>query len=431
MSEAIHLAEVVKDIVHADRDHALLAPSAGKRWTHCFASPWMIKQLGDAPQETNASMLYGTKGHEWSEILGRHLLLENNIIAYKNKLEEYRVYCASEIAAEKKEQDLSYYVQQYVSWCRNLWDEILRVRKPKSTKVFIELKVQMYAETSGTADFVLLCENQDGTWDIIVADLKLGKGVKVDAENNEQIELYLIGVIKSVLPPGAILNKGHCFIYQPRINPEDPWKKSKLTPAEVEAKDAKYNTAHDKCLKILQDGPTKEDFEVGDWCRFCPAYPTCKIYRMSTSNSVGFLLEEENSLEAHVVPLDRVIAAVKAKKSIERFLSECEHHLMVMLQQGKEVPGYKLVASRSQRKWDVEKKAEIVDFLKKQGCANPLEEPKLIGITKAKQYTSDDGMKPYVTMTVPKLQLAALDDKRPAVEITNAQNLMLDEGSDD
>lgn len=425
MSEAL-----TPEIVHADRDHALLAPSAGKRWTNCFASPWLIRQIGDPKQEANEHMLYGTKGHEWSEILGRHLLLNNDVISYKNQLEDYRVYCATEEAARKKEQDLAYYVHQYVMWSRNLWDEIIRVRKPKSTKVFIELKVKMYDETYGTADFVLLCENLDGTWDVVVADLKLGKGVKVSAEDNEQIELYLIGVLKTVLPPGAKLNKAHCFIYQPRITPDDPWKKSKLLPEEIAVKDTKYKAAHDKCLQILQDGPTPEDYAVGEWCRFCVATAVCSHYRSTTSTAVGFLLEEENSLEAHTVTLDRVIAAVHAKKSIERFLSECEHYLMVQLQQGKEVPGFKLVTSRSQRRWDLTKADEIAAFLKRQGCPDPYEK-KLIGITKSKQYTSDDGMKPYVTMTTPKLQLTDINDKRPAVPFESAQNLMIDEGEED
>lgn len=420
------------EVVHAERDHALLSPSAGKRWVNCQASPWLIRQIGDPQQAPNEHMLYGTKGHEWSEVLGRHLLLNNDIISYKNQLDDYIAYCNTDEAIRKKEQDLAYYVSQYVAWTKKLHDEIIRVRKPKSTKVFIELKVRMYKETWGTADFVLLCENQDGTWDVVVADLKLGKGVKVDAENNEQIELYAIGAVKTCLPEGAKINKVRGFIYQPRVDPENPWKSMKLDQVQLLDRNHVFLEAHDNCLKILDQGPTEENFCVGEWCRFCPALAVCDTYRKKHSTDIGFLIEEDTDLVAHNVPLERVIAAVKAKKSIERFLSECEHYLMVQLQQGKKVPGYKLVGSRSQRKWkdDEQVRKALAQLLKINGCKEPYES-KLIGITKAKQYISDDGMKPYVEMTKSKLQLATEDDKRPEIPFTDAASLLIDEGENE
>ena len=67
--------------------------------------------------------------------------------------------------------------------------------------------------------------------------------------------------------------------------------------------------------------------------------------------------EKDNYAELiATVPLETLIKIQEKKKLIEHYLSSIERYLMVKLERGEEVPGYKLVKSRARRTWkkDVE-----------------------------------------------------------------------------
>ncbi|EDC5746108.1 DUF2800 domain-containing protein, partial [Salmonella enterica subsp. enterica serovar Sandiego] len=81
-------------------------------------------------------------------------------------------------------------------------------------------------ESFGTADGVIIAGNE-----LQIHDLKYGKGVRVDAEQNEQLQLYALGALEqfSMLYDFETVR---LFIHQPRLNHVSEWA---LTVEELQA----------------------------------------------------------------------------------------------------------------------------------------------------------------------------------------------------
>ena len=102
---------------------------------------------------------------------------------------------------------------------------------------------------------------------IHIIDLKLGKGVVVDAEQNVQLMIYGLGVLDML---GFLyeIDTVELTIVQPRIEHFSTWE---ISAGELLAwgKD------------VLEPGAAKAlsgegEFKAGDHCRFCKARFTCR-----------------------------------------------------------------------------------------------------------------------------------------------------------
>ena len=69
----------------------------------------------------------------------------------------------------------------------------------------------------GTADAIILAEDQ-----ITIVDLKYGLGVKVYAENNEQLMLYALGAVQKY-SEGRSIKSVRMIIVQPRLSHISDW----------------------------------------------------------------------------------------------------------------------------------------------------------------------------------------------------------------
>ena len=114
----------------------------------------------------------------------------------------------------------------------------------------------------GTADMVVVDSHK-----IHIIDLKLGKGVVVDAEQNVQLMIYGLGVLDML---GFLyeIDTVELTIVQPRIEHFSTWE---ISAGELLAwgKD------------VLEPGVAKAlsgegEFKAGDHCRFCKARFTCR-----------------------------------------------------------------------------------------------------------------------------------------------------------
>jgi len=179
--------------------HAKFAPSASHRWIACPASVELSKD------EDDTTSSYAHEGSICHEIAAK--CLKENLSA-----DSFTGKVIDEVQMTKELLDG---VQLYV-------DEVKGLTKEYSmTGGRIEFEVQITKDCWGTVDTLL--------WnsDILIAgDLKMGKGVIVEVENNSQLMIYAVGGLmwlqreQGIAPKKVIL-----YIFQPRtVNPIRKWE---------------------------------------------------------------------------------------------------------------------------------------------------------------------------------------------------------------
>jgi hypothetical protein len=126
----------------------------------------------------------------------------------------------------------------------------------------------------GTADAVVIAGNE-----LQIHDLKYGRGVQVDAEQNEQLQLYALGALEQF----NLLydfDSVRLFIHQPRLNHVSEWALSveELLAFGQRAQEAAasvivmFNIAECEGVNTLP----LENFTPGEkQCRFCKASAIC------------------------------------------------------------------------------------------------------------------------------------------------------------
>lgn len=412
-----------------NKQHALLSPSAGKRWGNCPGSVWLIKNAQKEEQKTSIYAEKGTKAHAWAESILRIAFDANTSKDSKNT-------AINALVKAYKADDLLLYdqVKTYVHVILRL----VKALAKRSNKVatYIEQRVNVFEHTFGTADFVAVAIDGTNKADIVIADLKSGRG-KVFAEKNDQATLYSIGAVKECLPKDTILNKVHIIIVQPsNSDDEKGYSHYTMTAQELYYAQDRLKKAHDYAYKVYNEGARETDFKVGDHCFFCPVKPVCPTFRKVKQKETDIMLEEEdpNLPIVSALPLEKVIQICKHKKQIEAFLADCEHAMLSAMVSGTKLDGYKLVYGRATSKWKEEDEAAIAQLLQEKGCEEPYEKS-LIGITKARTFfkSKDDKklLEGYLTKGTGKLQIALADDKRDAVDPTTLKHNLLEEETDE
>jgi len=226
-------------------------------------------------------------------------------------------------------------------------------------ETYIEKRVDfsLYVEEGfGTADFIKIKKNE-----IHVVDLKMGKGVKVNAEWNTQGMLYALGVVwGSKLKDNDLV---HIVIVQPRLDHISEWSitvNELLTWARDEVKP-----------KAKQAWNGEPIFNPGEsQCRFCKAKPTCKAlaeHSLQTAmDTFTDIPTEEDLKEVNTLTHEEIGALLPRVNTLVNWAKSLEAYAFNELNKGEKVPGYKLVMGRNgNRKWTSE--ADIEEKLTRLG----------------------------------------------------------------
>jgi len=292
--------------------HAKLSASGAHRWMAC---PGSIKAEEGLPDRSSSFAEEGTIAHEITE---KALRLGFNCDTICDR------------------PDLAYIAepaQVYVDYVRSI---------PGKHR-FVETRVDFSEWVPGgfgTADSIVIDED---TATMHIADLKFGKGVRVDAEHNPQAMLYALGAYNSFGFLHEIKNV-KISIVQPRIDNISEWEiglEDLLKWGEI-ARSAAEETAK----------PTAKRVPGEKQCRFCKAKATCPALKTLTEQTL--LMD----FEAHDEPVapnkltdDQLSAALAARPVIEAWLNAVETVVKQRLSAGQTFPGWKLVEGRSNRTW--------------------------------------------------------------------------------
>jgi RecB family exonuclease len=79
----------------------------------------------------------------------------------------------------------------------------------------------------------------------------------------------------------------------------------------------------------------------GDWCKYCPAAPTCPAKKTQVANFLNYDPKQQQQVADAMNLVDQMKQQIKA----------IEAEVFANLEDGRPVPGWKLVAKRGTRKW--------------------------------------------------------------------------------
>lgn len=399
---------------HKDRAHAILSPSSIKRALKCPGSVVLAELLPKKEEAPSEYALEGTKAHELAEFFLQHLLNGTKGVLAKSA---------------PQSEEMLYYCKEYADFVYELYQKFAAAHT--EVKWEVEARVKYTDLVWGTADFVAVGKNKVGGWRALIVDLKYGKGIDVEAEDNEQLKTYGLCVEKSLLPEKEYLEKAFIYIYQPRVG-DEPWSRW-VAEKEVVSK----WRAEVFSLQALVEGIFEDESPLTaamahlnaeglDHCRFCPVKPTCPEFRKEMNKGALTVLNDAPDLkvDATLLGTHSLVEVYNKKKAIEHFLKDAEHELLMRMQKGEKVDGLKLVESRRSRKWIKDEDA-VYAKLKELGCKRAYRKSLVTIGEVEKQLGKDKSLLADITeLSEAKLQIAPVDDKRQAVAIVAPSDLL-------
>jgi hypothetical protein len=234
----------------------------------------------------------------------------------------------------------------------------------------------------------------------IVLDWKFGDGVAVEAEENPQLMFYAAAAMRTTevqwVFEGA--TEIECIIVQP---PE--LKRWITTPERIK----KFEQELKMAVKLAQsaDAPLK----IGDHCRWCVAKPTCPLMTGAVDRAVHAQLD--------ILNVEQISGYLRQADMLEQWITDLRALAHRILETGKPLPGYKLVAKRATRQW-VDEDSALVAMLNHGIPEDELLTSKIISPAQAEKVLKKHGKQlpaDQVVAVSTGSTLAPESDPRPAV----------------
>lgn len=314
--------------------HALLSPSASHRWIACPPSARLTEFLADTGSSFAAE---GTLAHSVAELKLNHRLGRAGP------------------APPCEDAEMDEYTTDYADF---VLEQTVVLENPV---VYVEQRIDCSAyvpECYGTADALIL---SDGVLHIV--DLKSGRGVKVDAEENDQLRIYALGAMQMF---GFLYDLGtvRLSIYQPRLGNVQTW--------ETTAADLLLwaETVLAPAAQLAWKG--EGGYRAGDHCRFCRAKAECRARAEANLALAAYDFANPALLQPCEVAeiLGRIDGLVSWAADIKDFA-------LAKALSGTRYEGWKVVSGRSSRRYTDE--AAVAQTVEAAGY-DPYER-RLLGIT--------------------------------------------------
>lgn len=357
--------------------HSLLSPSSSHRWIECPPSARLTENY---PDTSSGYAQEGTLAHHVAE----------------NKLLHRLGKAKSPKACDDLEMDEN--TDDYLTFVN---EQLEGLTDPK---VYVEQHVdcsKWIPECSGTCDALII---SDGVLHIV--DLKYGRGVKVDAENNDQLRIYALGALEmfGFLYP---IDTVRMSIFQPRLQNCSTWE---VAREDIEAWASEI-------LKPAADlaWNGNGDYKAGDHCQFCKAKAECRERAKANMALAAYDFTEPALLES-----DEIAAILGRIDNLVSWASDVKDFALAEALRGVHYDGWKVVEGRSNRRYTDE--TTVADLVKRIGL-DPYEH-KVIGITAMTsllgQKRFEDTLGALVEKPQGKPVLVPMADKRREISITTA-----------
>ena len=370
----------------APSKHALLSASSSHRWLNCNPSARLEQEFADRETEAAAE---GTAAHALAE----HKLRKALKMRTKKPISKY----------DSDEMDA--YTDGYVEF---VLEQLAEAKKDcKDPLILVEQKLDFSCFVPngfGTGDCIIIA---DKTLHII--DLKYGQGILVEAEGNPQMMLYALGALR-LFDSLYDIETVSMTIYQPRRENVSTWS----IPVDA-LMEWTENTLKPKAeLAFKGEG----EFQPGSWCTFCKAAVKCRARAEAKLQLAQY--------EFAMPPLltDEEIEDILARlDDLTKWANEIQAYAQnAAINHGKSWRGFKLVESRTNRKYTDE---EAVAQAAKDAGYHDIYKHSLITITEMERLMGKKTFAEVLGALVVKPQgkptLVPASDKRPAITSSGAK----------
>ncbi len=373
--------------------HAKLSASSCFRWYNCPGSVKLAEQCADPGSSSYADE--GTLAHSVAELKLRMMIGEVSPKQYEKELAKLQ---KNEYWSGEMDEATTFYADTVIEHLAAAGEDAeLMIEQQFSLAKWVP-------EGFGTSDAVVIGGNK-----IEIIDLKYGKGIKIDAENNLQLRLYALGTA-DLFGDLYEFDTVETTIIQPRLDHVSTdsmhlddlmqWAEFELKPVAQEAMDGSDRTA------------------CGDWCRWCPAKAICR-------KRAEYNLEvAKDDFKAPPLLTDEEIGEILIRADeVKKWVEDIQAFALEQALAGKHYDGWKLVEGRSIRKYADDLK--VAEKLVAAGYDEAmLYERKLYGITAMEKIVG----KKKLTTTLGDLLikpagkpvLVPESDKREAINTTEA-----------
>lgn len=329
-----------------EHEHYPWGASAAAQWRGCPGSINFISHLreqGEVPDdETSEFAEEGTKAHDYADKV----------------LKE-------EITPEEVPSEFWEHLAGYVSFAKDLIEEA-----GEHHQVFNEHTISLFYASGkpSTLDFGVVQFNPEDFADIdrvSIMDLKYGKGVPVEVEENDQQIIYAYSLIKELLANGHTISEDtpvDIYIYQPRHWQFDglPTKWSTSFGALLDYSIDVEKDYHES-VAAGSDALTPSEYA----CKFCPAKKHGKCPAINAELFSWFPEEVNPFKTTEIVTEDfevtdevrRLVA--QHSKAIASWMDDLNKDSLRRLEEGEEIHGLKPVdGKKGNRQWLDQDKAE-------------------------------------------------------------------------
>lgn len=308
--------------------HARLSASGSAKWLNC---PGSVSLESEFPDKSSPEANEGTVAHALGELKINYALgdvTRNQFIRRCNKL-------ARENNCEELPADMQEYTDSYCNYVM----EVYHKHKSRSgdTTIAVEKKLDFFnyvPDGFGTGDCVIV---SDGILDII--DLKYGKGVLVESDDNPQLKLYALGALEEYDYLYGI-KEVHCTIYQPR--------KDNISVSVISVKDLREwgeSIVRPRAKLALNEN---SECIAGKYCdsHFCKARAVCRAYNAKRQELAKYDFAAPAKLS-----VEEIADILEIAPQISKWCDLVQAYALDrVIHNGVKFPGFKLVEGTSRRK---------------------------------------------------------------------------------
>lgn len=365
--------------------HAILSASSSHRWMNCTPSACLEREFADRETEAAAE---GTAAHALCEHkLRRALKMRSRKPVSKYDCDEMDGYTDGYV---------EFVLEQLAQAKLECADPLVLIEQRLDFSCWVP-------EGFGTGDCLIVADKL-----LHIIDFKYGQGVLVDAEKNPQMMLYALGALR-LFDSLYDITEVSMSIYQPRRENVSTWTIS------VDELNAWAENVLKPKAELAHKG--EGNYLPGPWCQFCKAAVKCRARAEEKLQLARFEFAPPPLLS------DEEIEEILGKlDDLTKWASEIQAYAQdAAINHGKVWHGFKLVATRTNRKYTDEE--AVIQAAKDAGYTDIFRKS-LIPITEMEKLMSKKEFNRILGALVEKPQghptLVPVTDKRPALTNTGA-----------